>query len=454
MSAVDPPDPCALATTIARPLEFVRTSLGFQPEPQQLPVFDPAIQRGILCCNRQWGKSTTLAALAVYRAWCFSPALILVVAPTVRQSYELILKIRGFLRELGVRPRHDGFNRVSLQLGNGSRIVAVPADPDTIRGYSKVSMLLVDEAARVPDEVFRSVTPALARSRGSVWLMSTPKGRKGFFHDIWHDGNPEWTRIHSTVADCERIPESFLASERASKPAADFDEDYYCVFQDAHDQYFTADDIDAAISSEVHPLRLDQSRFAVSTGLHYYIGVDLGKFRDHTAFAVIEHRVSQTDLRYANSMQWVTDTTREVRHLERIALRTPYDQVVRRLTALATREPLPSRSTVVVDGTGPGAPVVDLIRRASLPANLISVSITAGETANFANGLNHVPKHHLITNLQLLFQNKRLKIAAGLSDTPALRQELLEMRASSSHHGDLAMALALAAWQQSKERRP
>ncbi len=270
-------DSRSFAAEISSPLRFAETRLRFHPEPQQLPVFDPAITRGILCCNRQWGKSTTLAALAVHKAWCLAPALILIVAPTVRQSYELILKIKGFLRELNVRPKQDGFNDVSLLLPNESRVIAVPADPDTIRGYSRVSMILVDEAARVPDEVFRSVTPALARSHnGTIWLMSTPKGRRGFFHDLWHNGDPQWTRIHSTVADGERIPASFLDSERASKPASDFDEDYHCVFQDTHDQFFASDDITVAFTSEVRALGPDPERFAKSTSLHYYIGVDLG----------------------------------------------------------------------------------------------------------------------------------------------------------------------------------
>lgn len=212
---------CVSIAEMSDPLRFAKSKLNFHPEPQQLPVFDPAIKRGILCCNRQWGKSTTLAALAVHRAWSLAPALILVVAPVVRQAYELILKIKGFLRELGVRTRQDGFNGVSLLLPNGSRIIAVPSDPDTIRGYSRVSMILIDEAARVSDDTFNAVTPAMARSNGVVWLMSTPKGRTGFFHALWSNGDPRWTRIHSTVADCSRISPEFLESERAAKPAAD-----------------------------------------------------------------------------------------------------------------------------------------------------------------------------------------------------------------------------------------
>lgn len=139
-----------------------------------------------------------------------------------------------------------------------------------------------------------------------------------------------------------------------------------------------------------------------------------------------------------------------MRHIERVPLRTPYDEVVRRFSQLVAQEPLTTRTTLVVDATGPGAPVVDHIRRARLGATLIS--ITSGEQSNHANGINHVPKAQFISNLQLQFQNRLLTIANELHESRNLRKELLEMRASSHHHGDLAMALALASWQEAKRK--
>lgn len=435
------------------PRTFAETRLGFHPEPQQIPVFEARTGKVILCCNRQFGKSTTIAAIALHRAYCHPGSLLVILAPTLRQSNELLLKVRKFLGSLDIRQRTDGFNAVSLFFPNGSRIVAAPANPDTIRGFSSVSMMLIDEAARVSDEVFEAATPMLARSNGDIWLMSTPKGRTGFFHDIWHSTDPDWTRIHSTAADCPRIPAAFLESERATKPAAVFDEEYMCIFQDTHDQYFASDDIAAAFSDEVHVLRHDADRWPATTRLHYYIGLDLGKFRDHTAIAILEHRIASIGQRDPRTYDWITETTFDVRHLERIPLRTPYDEVVRRLAQLHEREPLQGHSTLVVDATGPGAPVVDQIRKARLAANLIAVTITAGEHAGYTHGVNSVPKAQLISNLQIQFQNRRLRISNELAEARTLRKELLDMRASSPHHGDLAMALGLAAWQQSKGER-
>ncbi len=446
--SVSQPEPIYLCS----PLAFVREKLGFQPEPQQLPIFLASADRGILCCNRQFGKSTTIAALAVHRAVCFSDSLIVVIAPTLRQSNELIRKIARFLRALDIRPKADGFNSVSLTLPNHSRIVAVPANPDTLRGFSSVSMLLIDEAARVPDDVYEAATPILARSNGDIWLMSTPKGRRGFFHAIWNgdadaSGHVRWTRIHATAADCLRIPRAFLEAERASKSAAEFDQEYNCVFQDASDQLFAGADLAVAFTDETHTLAPEPGLWPDTTRLHYYIGLDLGKFRDHTAISVLEFRSIATG-RNPDTYEWVTESSLACRCLDRVPLMTPYDKVVERVQNLMSKEPLrSSTTTLVVDATGVGAPVLDQLRKAKLGVSLVGISITSGNAATHANGTNNVPKTSLVSNLQIMFQNRILTVSNELSQARNLRRELLEMRASSHHYGDLAMSLALAAWQ-------
>ncbi len=441
------PEPIYLCS----PLAFAREKLGFHPEPQQLSIFAAYTHRGILCCNRQFGKSTTIAALAVHRAACVPESLVVVVAPTLRQSNELIRKVRRFLRPLGIRPKADGFNAVSLSLPNHSRIVAAPANADTLRGFSSVSMLLIDEAARVPDEVYEAATPMLARSDGAIWLMSTPKGRRGFFHSIWNGdidtcGPYRWTRIHSTAADCARIPPAFLEAERASKSAAEFDQEYNCIFQDSSDQLFAAADLALAFSDEVHTLAPEPGLWPNTTRLHHYIGLDLGKFRDHTAIAVLEYR-SVANGRNPETYEWNTASSLSCRWLDRVPLMTPYDKVVERVQQLMSREPLRSgTATLVVDATGVGAPVMDQLRKAKLGVSIIGVAITSGNAATHTNGTNHVPKTALTSNLQIMFQNRILMVSNELPPSRQLRRELLEMRAGR-HTGDLAMSLALAAWQ-------
>jgi hypothetical protein len=74
----------------------------------------------------------------------------------------LYLVGRGLAFHLQVKG--DGDNEMSSQFPNGSRIVGLPGSEGTIRGFSAVSLLLVDEASRVPDELYLAVRPMLAVS--------------------------------------------------------------------------------------------------------------------------------------------------------------------------------------------------------------------------------------------------------------------------------------------------
>src|SRR5205823_14964600 len=102
---------------------------------------------------------------------------------------------------------------LQLELANGSRIVALPGQEGTIRAYSSVRLLVVDEASRVPDALYYAVRPMLAVSRGRLVALSTPFGRRGWFHEAWH-GAEAWERVKVTAHECPRISPAFLAEER------------------------------------------------------------------------------------------------------------------------------------------------------------------------------------------------------------------------------------------------
>ncbi len=107
----------------------------------------------------------------------------------------------------------DGDNAISLAFRNGSRIVGLPGTEGTIRGFSAVSLLIVDEAARVPDEMYKAIRPMLAVSNGTPWLMSTPRGKLGFFHETWMNGGEAWERVKVTAEECLRISKEHLKEE-------------------------------------------------------------------------------------------------------------------------------------------------------------------------------------------------------------------------------------------------
>jgi hypothetical protein len=241
---------------------WAREKFGFVADPVQERVLDPGVRRGILNCTRQWGKSTVTALKALHQALHYEQSLVMVASPSSRQSGEFVRKAGAFLRMLGVRVRGDGQNEVSILLPNGSRIVGLPGREATVRGFSGVSLVVVDEASRVPDAVYAAVTPMLAASGpgAALWLMSTPNGKRGFFWDEWSDEARKWTRIAVRATDCPRIRAEFLEEERQRLGESMFRQEYLCEFVDAEDAVFREADVLASLTRGVPPLYPEAGR--------------------------------------------------------------------------------------------------------------------------------------------------------------------------------------------------
>ncbi len=235
---------------------FAREALGFNADEQQARLLRDSPRRCALNCTRQWGKSTVTAAKAIHKASFYANSLTLALSPSARQSAEFLRKASGFLRALGIKPRGDGDNEMSLLLPNGSRVVGLPGSESTIRGFSSVSLLIIDEAARTPDDLYRAVRPMLAVGDGELWLLSTPNGKRGFFYETWGNGDRDWTRISAPATECPRIGGKFLESERAALGERWFRQEYLCEFVDADDTVFATEFVEGALTDEVTPLRL------------------------------------------------------------------------------------------------------------------------------------------------------------------------------------------------------
>lgn len=187
------------------------------------------------------------ALRAVHHALFQPGAMVVVAGPAERQSGEFLAKVAGFLRKLGVGWRRDGLNEHSMVLPNGSRLVAVPGREEFIRGFSAVTFLVIDEAAKAADSLYAALTPMLATTDGMLWLMGTPNGQAGFFFDEWVQGGGHWKRMAVPATECARIGAEFLARERVSMGEDLFRQEYLCEFLAGPGQMFTAEMIDGCV---------------------------------------------------------------------------------------------------------------------------------------------------------------------------------------------------------------
>jgi len=236
------------------PVEFCSARLGITPDAKQEEVLRSTAKRGVLNCARQWGKSTITAAKAVHRAWTRPGALVLFCAPGERQSAELLRKATEMAGRLGVRARGDGDNAQSLVFPNRSRIVALPGKEATVRGFSRVSLLLIDEAARVPDALYRALRPMLLVGDGDLWLMSTPNGKRGFFYEAWAQGGARWHRLEARATENPRVRPEQLEDEREHMSADYFAQEFLCQFVDNGTELFATELLENALDDELEPL--------------------------------------------------------------------------------------------------------------------------------------------------------------------------------------------------------
>jgi hypothetical protein len=238
-----------------RPDWFCRDRLGFEPDGRQVELLRSTAKQIILCMGRQVGKSTIVAALALHTAIYKPGSLILVIAPSQRQSRELFIKIHGFLQKLEPPETLEEETKLSLMMSNGSRVVVLPGDGRTIRGYSAPALVLMDEAAFIADDVFDATIPMLAAApEGRIILMSTPYTSTGFFYTLWHNADG-WERVEFRTADCPRVGKEWLQARRREDPLR-YAREYECQFGAADDALFTAEMLDRCVVTNFEPIAL------------------------------------------------------------------------------------------------------------------------------------------------------------------------------------------------------
>lgn len=236
-------DPCGL-----------QAAGGQAPDDWQRKILENTSDDLLELVCRQGGKSTTAAAKALHTALYEPGSLVLLSGPSLRQAQELFYKCIYLHRVTNEIVATDNLSALRLELANRSRIVALPGVEATIRGYSGPRLVILDEAAWIPDSLFFALTPMLAVSGGQLICMSTPGGKRGWFYGEWTEGRDDYTRVKITAAECPRITDDFLKRERRRMPSSVFQSEYFCEFTDAIDSVFRFADIEAAFSDDIEPL--------------------------------------------------------------------------------------------------------------------------------------------------------------------------------------------------------
>lgn len=220
-------------------------------DPWQREVLSNPFRDWMLCCSRQSGKTETVTAQCSWEVQACG-SFVLVLSASENQAYEFMDRFYRTYDALRLVEPAEPRTKSQLRLANGGRILALPNNERTVRVYSSVGRLVIDEASRVPDQLYSAVTPMLAVAKGRQTLLSTPFGKRGFFWDEWSDGGDKWNRAIIPWYLCPRIPEKFIEDETRKHGEKWVAQEYECEFADSISGVFDVEGFKSLIEDSIN----------------------------------------------------------------------------------------------------------------------------------------------------------------------------------------------------------
>lgn len=242
-----------LESTLAEaldPVAFARR-LGIEPEKWQAAALRSTHPRQLFACSRQAGKSTVAAIAALHVAMHREDGLVLLCAPGERQALLLLRRVLGYYRKLGRPLELVNESATRLEFENGSQVVGLPSSESRIRGFARPDLVIVDEAARVEDELYYAVRPMLATGGGRLIAASTPFGPSGWFAAAWRAEGESWERHRVAWSDVRHLDRAEVEFDKRTMPAAMFAAEYEVDFSDSfHGQAFAYEVVARCVDAE------------------------------------------------------------------------------------------------------------------------------------------------------------------------------------------------------------
>lgn len=412
--------------------EFARRYLALTLDPWQVQAVHPLQRRGVLNCCRQSGKTTALALRALHHLLFRPHAEVLIVSATEAQAGELFHRVETWLAHLGEDTRRLRARSFGLTVcSTGARLRALPCRQRALRGYT-ATMVILDEAAEIPDDVYHSLAGTLSATwdRADLWLASTPRERRGFFYRHCVNPPPGVLFLSVTAQQCPRItPAALAALKREFSPVA-FAQNYECQFGDAEDAVFRDADILAARADDrvpaLHPNRVKYlGRYPDPS---FFLNLDLAKLHDYCTISLIEHRAAFLG-QHPESRADLFRGELWLRWLQRLPLGLDYHDLVRVLRNLLSYPELdPKHTELAYDRTVAGVVFHDFLEKAGLGVRLAPIVFTTGHEAHQTNGIWHVPKTELVNTTQFAFRHRLVKISPDCPFVPELLDEMRHYR--------------------------
>lgn len=383
----------------------------------------------VLRSGRQCGKSTVISVKAGEFAVKNRKKTILVIASVERQAYLLFEKILSYLLDnykSYVMQGKDRPTKSRVKLKNGSIIYCLPTGltGHGIRGYT-VDLLIADEAAFIPEEVWSAVTPMLSTTEGQIILLSTPFGKDSYFYRCFQDSS--FKKFHWSSEDCPRINKEFLKREKERMSRLQYAQEYLGEFVDELLQFFPTDLIKKTLTL-LPPGKVKNPYFK------YFLGVDVARLGgDESTFVVLEKTTDKTLI-----MKELITSDRML---------SP--QIIGQIKALHRKYDF---TKIYIDDGGLGAPIFDMLLEDDLTRRVVvGINNSAKPLDREEKRRRKILKEDLYHNLLSLMESNQIK----LLESPELVRSLSSVQYEYNSDGfvrifgnytHIAEGLIRAAW--------
>lgn len=370
--------------------------------------------------RRQVGKSILISNLLLYYAINISGTKNYCVSPTYNQGKKIYKSIVSATVSSGIIKSRNATELI-ITLTNGSSIIFKSAEQrDNLRGETCTGLLCIDECSYISDDIYNIIKPWCDFHKAVTLMVSTPLVKSGFFYQYYNYG---LEKIHNTVsidwcdqkykADLDIIlPPERLEEYRSILPRNVFKTEYLGEFLDDDGTVFVG------YQKCVKNKPLDEKDFL-------YIGLDWcsGGEGDYTVISAINQLGEQVYLDRFNRIS----TTEQINKLSTFI--NSHKKQIR---------------VIQSETNSIGTPLTDLLKEKVFPE--LKEKFVDFNTTNQS-------KNALVTNLQVAFEQKQIKL---LNNDIQLRElsyytaefnpktRNITYNAPSGLHDDTVMALMLS----------
>tara|TARA_Y100000310_G_scaffold245450_1_gene250428 strand:- start:470 stop:1795 length:1326 start_codon:yes stop_codon:yes gene_type:complete len=405
----------------------------------------------VLCTGRQVGKTTIMSMKAGKYMIDNPKSKIIIVSLTEDQAKLIIIMILDYLESIDKKMIQKGKNKPTqnrVVLKNGSSALARPVGNtgDAVRGFTG-SVLIIDEASRMPALVWEASRPTLLTTGGEIWMCSTPFGKQGYFWEAFQNKTKKFKVFHISSEQVMRDRPitafwteekrakamQFLEGERADMSELQYGQEYLGLFLEELRQFFTDELIEQVCVLQRRP--------EIRREREYSLGVDIARMgEDESSFEILD-KINDNNLEQVENI--TTTKTLTTQTEDRIfALNKQYDEIM----------------GIYVDaGSGSlGVGVFDhLLRNDDTKRKVIAINNRARALDSDGKAKTKLLKEDLYDNLRSLMEKRQIKLLDDYDIKLSLRsvqyeyvqsQKGLSQMRIFGNYTHIAEGLIRAAW--------